>query len=557
MVKLLETQLVLPLPKALVFAYPALDFNFTSWMTPDNLRILQSEQSSGHIPSLAAQKDHLRHISPLSMVSDRKGVQVRRRRSWRDALRKLASPIDERSKLTLRHSTTSSRALLGQGGADGPNGDAEAGEMADVEEGVTREEDKPLQARVRFHPEVEERILARQQREADAMIPGQGASADQAPLGTRLTMTSRTGYFSDRIISPSMVRTFPPRCYVVAFCVEADLVLTSLPPSQMRAMAILYIGPHRNPDFATDYHLSPLKAPSHLLTQFPPILMACGEKDPFVDDTLIFAGRVREAKRMRRADLDAVLSGRTSRTLESFLLAKDDLSQEEAVRALRRERDLLVVQGDEDWVTMQIYSEWSHGFLQMPMLLQEARAVIDSMADWMDEAFAAAGTKAGPAARRGSVSTRLGSKRGSPPRRSVPALGDRSASMTSETETETDDALTIVSKKRSPPPATVFGTESGATDLATERHVRGQSGSHDRVNGVEAVPTGGSIAGIPRFDLLHDLPTAPVSQSGSRRGSSPSKPPTPTKAGQIISETELMRRRRLLDSHLISTDSVK
>lgn len=338
----------------------------------------------------------------------------------------------------------------------------------------------------------------------------------------------------------------------------------------MRAMAILYIGPHRNPDFATDYHLSPIKAPSHLLSQFPPILMACGEKDPFVDDTLVFAGRVREAKRTRRAELDAVLAGRTSKPLESFLLAKDDLSQEEAVRALRRERDLLAAQGDEDWVTMQIYSEWSHGFLQMPMLLQEARPVIDSMADWMDEAFAAAGTRAGSAARRGSVgaSSRLGSKRGSPPRRPVPpALGDRSASMTSETETETDDALTIVSKKRSPPPATLLETEHGksktslqkgaeSVTLTKERHVRGQSRSYDRVDGADSVPTEGSVAGIPRFDLLHDLPgqTTPMARRGS---SPPNKPSTPTKAGQIISESELIRRRRLLDSHLISTDSTK
>ena len=207
MVKLLETQLVLPLPKALVFAYPALDFNFTSWMTPDNLRILQSEQSSGHLPGLAAQKDHLRHISPLSMVGERKGI--RRRRSWRDALRKLASPLDERPKPMLRHST-SPRAL--QGGE--PDNDTEA-EMADVEEGATREEDKPLQARVRFHPEVDERVLEAQQREADASIPEQGVPADQAPLGTRLTMTSRTGYFSDRIISPSMVRAFLPGIAVV------------------------------------------------------------------------------------------------------------------------------------------------------------------------------------------------------------------------------------------------------------------------------------------------------------------------------------------------------
>ncbi|KZT71007.1 alpha/beta-hydrolase [Daedalea quercina L-15889] len=542
MIKILETQSILPLPKALVFAYPALDFNFTSWMTPDNLRVLQSEQSSGHIPGLAAQKDHLRHISPLSMVGDRKGI--RRRRSWRDALRKLASPTEERPRLTVRHSTTSSNALKGRGHAEHLGIDTEAGEMADVEDGAeirrAGEEDMPLQARVRFHPQVDEHV-----RGAGGTTPEQGEPSEQVQLGTRLTMTSRTGYFSDRIISPSM----------------------------MRAMAILYIGPHRNPDFATDYHLSPIKAPSHLLTQFPPILMACGEKDPFVDDTLIFAGRVREAKRARRKDLDAALSGKTTKPIESFVLSKEELSQEEAVRALRRERDLLAVQGDEDWVTMQIYSEWSHGFLQMPMLLQEARTVIDSMADWMDEAFATAGNKQSAMAKRNGVglASGVGSKRVSPPRRLVPPqIGDRSASLTSETEgdteTETDDVLTIAPKKRASPPASFLDTDSrknkasssrNASPSSKGRHNRGQSWSYSRIDSADTVST---LVGTPRFDLLHDLlgQTAPVGQTKSRRDSSPpSKPPTPGKAGQIISESELMRRRRLLDSHLISTDSMK
>ena len=354
-------------------------------------------------------------------------------------------------------------------------------------------------------------------------------------------------------------------------------MLTPCPASQMRAMAILYIGPHRNPDFATDYHLSPIKAPSHLLAQFPPILMACGEKDPFVDDTLVFAGRVRAAKRARRAELDAALAGKSAKPIESFLPAsmKDDLSQEEAVRVLRRERDLLVSQGDEDWVTMQIYSEWSHGFLQMPMLLQEARPVIDSMADWMDEAFACAGAKVATAAKRSSTgaASRFGSKRGSPPRRPPqPAFGgDGSTSMTSETETETDDALTIVPKKRSPPPGTPLESEPGknktslqkAAELVAptrERHVRGQSRSYDHADHADSIFVEGSLIGTPRFDLLHDLPgqATPVSSPPTRRGTSPpSKPTTPGKAGQIISETELIRRRRLLDSHLISTDSVK
>lgn len=55
----------LPLPTAVVLNYAALDFNFTSWMSADNLRVLRSEQSSGNIPGLkevAEQKDHLKNV---------------------------------------------------------------------------------------------------------------------------------------------------------------------------------------------------------------------------------------------------------------------------------------------------------------------------------------------------------------------------------------------------------------------------------------------------------------------------------------------------------------
>jgi hypothetical protein len=62
----------LPLPTAIVLSYPALDLNFTSWMSAENLRVLRSEQSSGNLPGLkelAEQKDHLKHVvSDVSMA---------------------------------------------------------------------------------------------------------------------------------------------------------------------------------------------------------------------------------------------------------------------------------------------------------------------------------------------------------------------------------------------------------------------------------------------------------------------------------------------------------
>ncbi|KAI7200221.1 hypothetical protein KC324_g2832, partial [Hortaea werneckii] len=91
------------------------------------------------------------------------------------------------------------------------------------------------------------------------------------PLRTRLAMSSMISYFNDRILSPEM----------------------------LRAMIILYIGPYNRPDFATDFLLSPLLAPENLLAYFPKVYLLTGERDPLVDDTVIFAGRLRQAKLQR------------------------------------------------------------------------------------------------------------------------------------------------------------------------------------------------------------------------------------------------------------------
>ncbi|KAK7687173.1 hypothetical protein QCA50_009677 [Cerrena zonata] len=512
MLKILEAQLSLPHPVALVLNYPCLDFNFTSWMSPQNLRVLQSEQSSGNIPSLAEQKDHYGHISPLSMVGDRK--VIRRRRSWRDTFRTLTSPT-ERPPLRARHSTpvikqSDLRPSI-QSVVD------EAGSMADEEDETDlREEERPISARVRFHP-----VISEVQAESPAEDPV------STPLGTRLTMTSRTGYFQDRIISPSM----------------------------MRAMAILYIGPHRNPDFASDYHISPLLAPAALLARFPPLLMSCGEKDPFVDDTVIFAGRVREAKRQRLRDLDAKLASFTGRHGDSLRMSVSYMPEE--MRSVKRERDELAQQNDEDWVRMQIYSDWSHGYLQMPTLMQEARTAIHELADWIDEAFAGrVGRKS--YRRRDSTHLRVPRKQFA-----LSTVSDEdSTPFVTETEGETDDALTFIPKRKSPPSSfsaqangkASFPHASENSQVPSHRRSPGSSDATPRggdvVNGT-AVPPIGVLSGIGGSTLgFNEELAVPGATSGYSMGSSPPRNGTPVK-GQTISESELMRRRRLLDSHLI------
>ncbi|EER25375.1 alpha/beta hydrolase fold domain containing protein [Coccidioides posadasii C735 delta SOWgp] len=109
----------------------------------------------------------------------------------------------------------------------------------------------------------------------DKPVPGNVASqvvamADKQPqqIRTRLAVSSMISYFNDRVLTPEM----------------------------MRAMIILYIGPYNRPDFSTDFLLSPLLAPEALLARFPKTYFLTGERDPLVDDTVIFAGRIRQAK---------------------------------------------------------------------------------------------------------------------------------------------------------------------------------------------------------------------------------------------------------------------
>ena len=141
-------------------------------------------------------------------------------------------------------------------------------------------------------------------------------------------------------------------------------------------MAILYIGPSRNPDFETDYYISPILSPPHLLAHFPPVYLICGERDPFVDDTIIFAGKIREAKRRRRAQAETSASARYGEGLRMTTASKTTETPDHIIR-----------ETDEDWVQMRIIEGWGHGFMQMSALMREVDSVMTEMADWIDESF--------------------------------------------------------------------------------------------------------------------------------------------------------------------------
>ncbi|KAF9010525.1 Alpha/Beta hydrolase protein [Cyathus striatus] len=536
---------LLPIPTAIVLSYAALDFNFTSWMSDQNLRVLRSEQSSGNLPELhelAAQKDHLQHVSPLSMVTDRKTStsrkKLQRKSSWKEAFRGFASGGEKERELpssSLRRNASSPKAssnhrlparVGSQSDDKGALADAESEEDEDYNN--LREEDRPIQARVRYAypqgnraPDIQrsELSLKQQQQELSAAVAEANARATMAvaarrpgkakePIGTRLTMTSRTGYFQDPVISPSM----------------------------MRAMAILYIGPHRNPDFETDYHISPILTPAHLLAQFPPLLMQCGEKDPFVDDTVIFAGRVREAKRARKIELDLALSGKSARFGESIRMSTIEASTDSRrVAEMKKEREKLAGESENEWVEMVLFSDWSHGYLQMPTLMSEARAVIDDIGEWIEDSFIRRRSQtqenSSSSSRNGARDLVTQKERPAVSHLTVPQTSSRGTNispMTSETETETESGITFVPKKyQDESRRGSFGGGGGKSGPA----VRGYSPGSDSTllgesgSGESAVePDGdGGVQGRG---------------NGGRVG------------GQTISEGELMRRRRLLDAHI-------
>ena len=155
-------------------------------------------------------------------------------------------------------------------------------------------------------------------------------SAKPQALKTRLAMSSMISYFNDRILSPEM----------------------------MRAMIVLYIGPHNRPDFATDFYLSPLLAPEALLARFPMTYILTGERDPLVDDTVIFAGRIRQSKLAR-------------------FVERKELGLEKEKAHFR----------EEDHVEVSLIPGISHGFLQFASVFPESWSYIFRCARWMNECF--------------------------------------------------------------------------------------------------------------------------------------------------------------------------
>lgn len=96
--------------------------------------------------------------------------------------------------------------------------------------------------------------------------------------------------------------------------------------------------------------------------------------------TVIFAGKLREAKEARKLELLA----RESRHGAGLRMSSSSTA-----------RDPLLDEDEDDWVQTSIIAGWSHGYLQMVSLLPAAEKVIAMHAEWIAEAFERAATARG------------------------------------------------------------------------------------------------------------------------------------------------------------------
>lgn len=210
-------------------------------MSPANLRVLRTEHSENHIPGLKQGKDHMSHKSPLSVVDDVKrrhrSQGQSRQKSWGEALSSklpglAISPTDEKSAfggsktprmtspatpwsavlprvLSERFPSTDERRGSAEttseesGSSDDDDDDSKTVRGVDVR----READKSLRERVKT-PKEERQFDLRTVSPEKIVAPVEKRKRRKGPIGTRMTMTSRVGYFQDRIISPTMVSHF-------------------------------------------------------------------------------------------------------------------------------------------------------------------------------------------------------------------------------------------------------------------------------------------------------------------------------------------------------------
>lgn len=296
-----QGEVELPTPDALVLFYPALDMNIGNWMSDEQMALIKDRSARASNKNIIRRK---------SMQYNILAGTPHESEDEDDTTPSKPTPEAEQPTRAAPEDDTSP--------ADPRTPNPEFAHSAPTSWSKTQ----PAHARPDTRPE--------QKRQPST------TSYHAEPLRTRLATSSMISYFNDRVLTPEM----------------------------MRAMIILYVGPHNRPDFSQDYLLCPILAPDVLLARFPKTYFLTGERDPLVDDTVIFAGRLRRVKAALRASGGSRLEYRDSDARGDF--------------------------DDKDVAEVALLPGVSHGFLQFPTIYPPAWKLIDRSARWIEDGFAAA-----------------------------------------------------------------------------------------------------------------------------------------------------------------------
>lgn len=292
-----QGQVKLPVPDGLILIYPGLDLNISNWISDDEMSLIQDRRMRKTNAPVIRRKS--RQYDELTNTPHHSEDE--------------ASPAAAQDKTKTQPSAPPSK----------PDDALEfsIGTPPELTASPEQERTDPVQERTSPAPERASEIEKQGPRKSPSHHPRQ--------LTTRLTMSSMMSYFHDRVLAPEM----------------------------MRSMIILYIGPHNRPDFSKDYLLSPILAPDSLLCQFPKTYFITGERDPLIDDTVIFAGKLKRAK------------------------AEAHEARRKNDKSIGPEFD------DRDAVESYLIPGISHGFLQFAGCFPEGWNYIFKCGKWIQEIF--------------------------------------------------------------------------------------------------------------------------------------------------------------------------
>jgi acetyl esterase/lipase len=161
----------------------------------------------------------------------------------------------------------------------------------------------------------------------------------------------------------------------------------------MRAMSLMYLaGSPIKPDVYTDYYLSAINAPDSMLARFPKTYFLVGEKDPLVDDSLVFAARIREAKKLAKAEW---LRVRERHVFSDHLTVGESHSDNDPEEDFENH---IFAKNPDEMIKLKILPGMSHAFFQMHAFLPEATELTLLTSDWLKEMFLQDGLEGEPSA---------------------------------------------------------------------------------------------------------------------------------------------------------------